>query len=77
MSVFRTRPNSRREFLERSMLTTAAILAAQSRFGSQALAQDNQSPSVSPNEQIHVAVIGGGAEANRISEVSQGKREPS
>ncbi|XZE36280.1 Gfo/Idh/MocA family protein [Pirellulaceae bacterium SH501] len=60
MSVFRTRPNSRREFLERSMLTTAALLAAQSRLSSQAVAQDNQSPSVSPNEQIHVAVIGGG-----------------
>jgi predicted dehydrogenase len=60
--MFSSRSNnaSRREFLERSMLTTAAILASQSRFSASAYAQDNFTPSVSPNEQIHVAVIGAG-----------------
>ncbi|MFN7877634.1 MAG: Gfo/Idh/MocA family protein [Pirellula sp.] len=51
------RRSDRREFLERSMLATAAALAAQSQWGASALAQDSTGP-ISPNEQIHVAVIG-------------------
>jgi predicted dehydrogenase len=50
--------DSRRLFLERSMFATAAALAAQSRLVSQAQAQDSSTQTLSPNEQIHVAVIG-------------------
>ncbi len=60
MTQRRSANATRREFLERSMLTTAAALAAQSQASS-LWAQDNQSPSVSPNEQIHVAIIGAGS----------------
>ncbi len=70
------RRSDRREFLERSMLATAAALAAQSQWGASASAQDSKGP-ISPNEQIHVAVIGPTAAANRTSTASQAKREQS
>lgn len=52
--------SSRRHFLESSMLATAAALAAQSRFVQAEQKPDDKSPSVSPNEEIQIAVIGAG-----------------
>lgn len=49
---------SRRRFLEQSMLTTAAALACTSR--SQLLAQPQTPPSIGPNDTIQVAVVGAG-----------------
>ena len=52
--------SSRRQFLENSLLATASAMAAQSRFSGVAVADDNQSPKIGPNDTIRVAVIGAG-----------------
>ncbi len=74
MSSSRYRLTKRREFLERSMLTTATMLAAQHRLTSSAAAQDNQSPSVGPNDQIQVAVIGAGGRGGSHVDGFAGKK---
>lgn len=52
---------NRRDFLERTLLTTAAAMAVQSQYANQAAAQDDgKSPKVGPNDTIRVAVIGAG-----------------
>ena len=52
--------NCRRRFLEQAMLSTAACIAAQSMPKATRAAEDDRSPTVSPNELIHVAIMGAG-----------------
>ncbi len=52
---------TRRQFLEQSMFATAAAMAVQSSFASEARADDDGlSPKIGPNDTLRIAVIGAG-----------------
>jgi len=65
--------SDRRQFLEQSMLTTAAAMALQSRFANPLQADDTPSPKVGPNDTIRVAVVGAGGRGHSHMEGFAGK----